>query len=207
MARTRDFDRDIVLDRAMRVFWRNGYEATSIHDLVAATGISRSSMYTTFGGKEDLFLAAVDAYVHRISRERLAFLSAEGSARAAIARYFDALIDFSLGQGYRLGCLLTNSAVELAPKSREVDRKLAEVFDGVEEAFASAIRRGQAEGDIRRDEDPAALARFLVSTVQGLRVLARSRPKEGLLRDVARIALGALAPPVDHDRVRPPAAG
>ena len=207
MTRTKDFDRDAVLDSAMRLFWRNGYEATSIQDLVETTGISRSSMYETFGSKEDLFLAAVASYVDRTRRERLTTLARDPSPRAAIARYFDALIDFSLRDGYRLGCLLTNSAIELAPRNREIGRMLADAFQGVEQTFEAVLRRGQELGEIRRDEEPAALARFLLSTIQGLRVLARGNPDEAVLRDVARIALAGLTPSADHVCVSPPTAG
>ena len=134
-------------------------------------------------------------------------LARDASPRAAIARYFDALIDFSLGDGYRLGCLLTNSAVELAPRNREIGRMLADAFQGVEQAFETVLRRGQELGEIRRDEEPAALARFLLSTIQGLRVLARGNPDEAVLRDVARIALAGLTPPDGHVCVSPPTAG
>ena len=83
---------------------------------------------------------------------------------------------------------------------------LADAFQGVEQAFEAVLRRGQELGEIRRDEEPAALARFLLSTIQGLRVLARGNPDEAVLRDVARIALAGLTPPDGHVCVSPPTA-
>ncbi len=192
MARTKAFDPDEVLDSAMHLFWRQGYEATSIHDLVDATGINRASMYASFGGKEALFAAALDRYVDRISRDRLALLSAEGSARKALERYFNALIRFSIGEGRDLGCLLTNTAVEAAARSPDLDAKLSDAFDRVEKALREVARRGQSNGEISRNHGPTALARFLMSTVHGLRVLARFNPDEKHLRDTARVALSVL---------------
>ncbi len=192
MARTKEFDRDEVLDRAMRLFWRQGYEATSIHDLVDATGINRASMYATFGNKEALFARAIDHYVDQITRDRLALLSAEGSARKALDRYFSALIKFSLGEGRNLGCLLTNTAVEAAARNADVEARLSEVFGRVEQTFRQVIRRGQVDGEITRNQGATALARFLMTTVHGLRVVARFNPDEKQLRDTARVALSVL---------------
>jgi len=192
MARTKQFDRDEVLDSAVRLFWRQGYEATSIRDLVDATGINRASMYATFGGKEALFEAALDHYVDQISRDRLALLSADGSARKALERYFNSLIRFSLGEGRNLGCLLTNTAVEAAARNPDLEAKLSEVFNGVEQTFRRVIRRGQTDGEISKNQGPTALARFLMTTVHGLRVVARFNPDERHLRDTARVALSIL---------------
>lgn len=192
MARTKEFDPNEVLDSAMHLFWRQGYEATSIHDLVDATGINRASMYASFGGKEALFAAALDHYVDQISRDRLALLSADGLARKALERYFNSLIRFSIGEGRDLGCLLTNTAVEAAARNSNLDAKLSDAFERLEKAFREVVRRGQVNGEISRNHGPTALARFLMSTVHGLRVLARFNPDEKHLRDTARVALSVL---------------
>lgn len=192
MARTKEFDHDAVLDSAMQLFWRHGYEATSVHDLVDATDINRASMYASFGNKEALFCAALDHYVDQISRDRLTLLSAKGSARKALARYFNSLIRFSVGEGRNLGCLLTNTAVEAAARTPEVDVKLSKAFDRIEKALRELIRRGQTNGEVSRNQGPKALARFLMTTVHGLRVLARFNPDEKHLRDSARVALSIL---------------
>lgn len=194
MARTKTFEQEAVLERAMHVFWRQGFESTSIQDLVDATGINRASMYATFGDKEHLFLAAIDLYLARVNAKRLAILAERGSAPEILQRYFDDLIQFSTGEGRRLGCLLTNTAVELAPRNDRVGAKLREVMGRVEEAFYKLLRGGQAQGEVTREQDARAMARFLVGTVQGLRVLARANPDEAVLRDVVRVTLKAIAP-------------
>ena len=165
MPRQREFDADVVLDAAMATFWRKGFEATSIEDLVSATGLNR---------------------------KRLALLADPNAPRQAIHRFFDNLVEFSAGDGRWLGCLLTNSAIELGPKSRDVELKLVAAFDRVERALEDTVRRAQAAGEISGDKDPVQLARFLMSTINGLRVMARSRPDEERMRDVAALALQVL---------------
>jgi len=192
MARHKRFAEEAVLERAMRAFWAHGYAATSIQDLVSATGVNRASLYGTFGDKRRLFLAAVDHYVARIATERLGALQGDVPARAALGRYFDELIAASSADGRGLGCLLTNTAIELAPHEPEIAAMLRARFDRVEAAFLDVIRRGQAAGEIAAEKDARALARFLVATVQGLRVLTRAGEDDDTLREIVNVALGAL---------------
>lgn len=192
MPRQREFDTNAVLDAAMAIFWRQGFEATSVDDLVSATGLSRASMYHAFGSKEGLFLACLDHYIEQVNRKRLKLLADPDAPKQAIHRFFDSLVTFSAGDGRWLGCLLTNSAIELGPKSRDVELKLVAAFDRVERALEDAIRRAQAAGEISDIKDPVRLARFLMSTIHGLRVISRSRPDEERLRDVATLALEVL---------------
>lgn len=193
MTRTIEFERDEVLTRAMHAFWARGFEATSVADLVQATGINRASMYNAFGSKEGLFLAALDHYVDRVNRQRIAVLhDPDLAARTAIRRFFDGLVDFSLGEGKRLGCLLTNTAIELGAKNKDIELRLAGVFSRVQGAFEEVVRRGQRTGEIPADKDPLAVSRFLVATVHGLRVLGRGGAKEAVLRDVVTVALASL---------------
>jgi TetR/AcrR family transcriptional repressor of nem operon len=192
MARPRQFDHQAVLDQAMRLFWQQGYAATSIQDLVDATGVSRSSMYCSFGDKQRLFLAAVDRYVSQVSAARLERLRALGPAKAALRDYFEGMIAFAQGEGQRLGCLLTNAAVEVAPHDAEIAATLRASLGAVEDALFDIIRRGQAQGEIAAGKDARALARFLLGVIQGLRVLVRARADEANLRDVVTTALSTL---------------
>lgn len=195
MARPKTFDRDAVLDKAMRVFWRQGYEATSVRDLVTATGINRASMYDTFGDKRGLFLASVDRYVNAITAMRLGMLDAPGPALATLRAFFDDLIRFSIGEGRRLGCMMTNTSVELAPHDEEIGTLMAEALGRVEDAFFRLLTRAEAQGEIPPGRDLRAHARFLLATLNGLRVLARAKPDEAALRDVVETALVAVEGP------------
>lgn len=193
MARPKAFVEEEVLERAMRLFWRQGYEATSVQALVEATGINRASLYGTFGDKHGLFLAAVDRYLETVSAKRQAILEEPGPALAALRRYFEELIAFSLGEGRRLGCLITNAAIELAPRDRATEERLRDSLSRVEDAFYRVLRRAQSQGELAGDRDPRALARFLAGVVQGLRVMARLDPQEDRLRDVVETGLAAVA--------------
>ena len=189
MARRKQFNREDVLDRAMRLFWIRGYEATSVQDLVEATGINRASMYDTFGDKRRLFLAAVDRYVTHQSGGMLKRLQEGPSPLAALERHFDAAIAVSTEESKRLGCLLTNSTVELSPRDAEVAERIGGSIARVEDAFFDAVRRAQIAGEIPPEKDARALARFLTATMQGVRVLARGGASEDNLRDVVDVAL------------------
>ena len=192
MARHKEFDREEVLERAMRLFWRQGYEASSVQALVEATGVNRASLYNSFGDKQGLFLAVLDHYQTSVGAGRLALLQAPGSPVAALRRFFDDLVAFSVTGGRRLGCLMTNSAVALAPRDRDCEARLRDNLARVEDAFYRLIRRAQAEGEVPAQRDARALARFLAGTVQGLRVIARLDPQEDRLRDVVDTALSAV---------------
>lgn len=192
MARPRGFEREAALEQAMRLFWARGYAAVSIQDVVEATGINRASLYAAFGDKRALFREAIEHYLANVSAARLNRLEQPGSAKAAIHGYFEELVAFTLGAGRRLGCLLTNTAVELAPHDEAMGGRLRASFAKVEDAFARAIRRGQAEGDIPAQKDPRALARFLLNAVQGLRVTGRVAPRRAALHDIVTVTLAAL---------------
>ncbi|UUX51468.1 TetR/AcrR family transcriptional regulator [Nisaea acidiphila] len=192
MARQKEFDRAEVLENAMRAFWRRGYEATSVQDLVEATGINRGSMYDTFGDKRGLFQAAVQHYITNVSAERLKVVAETDDALAGIRTYFDRLIDFSVGDGRELGCLITNSVVELAPHDEVIGETLRKSFARVEDTFYRALLRAQQAGDLTTGQDIRALARFLTATVNGVRVFARADADATTLRDVIDSALSVI---------------
>lgn len=194
MARPCEFDRQEVLDKAMALFWRQGYESTSVQDLVDATGINRASMYNAFGDKHGLFVSAVDRYLETVTSKRVALLESNGSPKAAIEAYFYDLLEFSLGPGRRLGCLLTNSVVERAPRDSELDRKFAITLERLENRFLGLLERGQDLGEISSRQDAAALAHFLLGSLTGLRVLARGGADEATLRDLVDTSLSVLEP-------------
>src|ERR1700720_4979751 len=127
MAGVKQFDRIEALDRAMAVFWSRGYEATSIDDLVRATGIGRGSLYGTFGDKRQLFLAALDRYWNTVGMEMFAELS-DPDARHAIERMFDALIRRASNPKFPRGCLFTNTSLECPACGDEITRKLRKTW-------------------------------------------------------------------------------
>ena len=184
MPRTKQFDVDSVLTKAMTAFWKRGYQPTSMQDLVECMGIGRGSIYDTFGGKRSLFVRSLLHYVRRSQTERQALFARSASPAQAILSLFDATIAAVVHGGSRDGCLLTNTALELSPHDPEVAEIVARAFAETEESFRAAIERGMAAGEISGDVDPQRTARSLLCLYIGLRVLVRSRPEESLLRSI-----------------------
>ncbi len=194
MARPKEFDPDDVLDRAVELFWRKGYEATSIQDLVEALGINRSSLYGTFGDKHALYLAAIDRYRADVVAARIAELEQAKSPRAAIRQLFLSIPSRAARRRERRGCLLCNAAVERAPVDAAVQ---AEVMGGLGQlgtALRRALLRARAAGEIAPATDPAALADYLLSSYVGLIVIAKAGRKPAQLRRTAELMLKALIP-------------
>ena len=192
MGRPREFDEAQVLDQAMTVFWRQGYAATSVKDLVRETGLNPGSLYEAFGDKHDLFLSAINHYRASIVRRRLDDMARPGPGRDRIAGFFDDLVRFSTGEGRLMGCLMTNSAVELAPHDRDVAVLVAANLAEMERAFRRLVERGQQDGSIANRDRAADIARYLTVGVQGLRVMSKTNPDAGALSTVVRQILSVL---------------
>jgi TetR/AcrR family transcriptional repressor of nem operon len=190
LPRTKQFEPQEALDAAMHLFWRKGYGATSMRDLLDAMCIGRGSFYDTFGDKHALFLAALD----RFEEARTSWFdeALEGSGLDGIEEVFRRTVDGLVGFEPRRGCFLANTAVELAPHDAEVAARISRYVRRTEEAFTGALVRAQGAGEIPAEGDPKVLARFLVSNLHGLRVLARAGSDRRTLEDAARVALRTL---------------
>jgi TetR/AcrR family transcriptional regulator, transcriptional repressor for nem operon len=192
MARRKEFNREEVLEKAMETFWCKGYEATSIEDLVKQMGINRGSLYDTFGDKRTLFLEAIAHYDNTVTSKAIAKLQAPGSAKQAIANYFQELVDRSIADRQRRGCLLTNSVVELGPHDPDAASHLAANLQRLETAFYKALVKARDEGEISYHKDIRALARFFTSSLQGLRVMSKVNPDPLTLRDISHAIVSVL---------------
>lgn len=195
MARPRTFDESTALDAAILCFWSRGYEATSVRDLADAMGISGPSMYNTFGDKRALYQRALDHYVDRGFRDRVRRFESQLPPREAIAAFFDEIIELSLGDPTRKGCLIVNAALELAPHDPEFQSVLAGVLHDMEAFFLRCVQAGQDAGTLNATVPAADLARMLLATLMGMRVLARVRPEAELLRGLLRPVMTLLARP------------
>jgi TetR/AcrR family transcriptional regulator, transcriptional repressor for nem operon len=169
MARPREFDLDEALEAAMGAFWVRGYEATSLHDLMAAMGLQKGSIYKAFGDKHALFLSALRRYLdqgHQTQRETLAEAT---SPRAGIEAWLDRLVEAAPAEGGSCrGCLAVNTLVELGPHDEQARAILEAHFERMRELLMEQIRRGQKVGEFRRDVDAGECARFLMTMVAGL---------------------------------------
>lgn len=192
MGRTKTFDEDEVLDRAMRVFWRRGYQATTLAQLLAEMQLSKSSFYETFGTKRDLLLTALRRYAESGMSGLVAPLLRENAGRREIEETLRAMVRHATSAEGRRGCLVNNTLGEVAPNDEVVFHATREVLFGLEGLLAAAVHRGQDEGQITRKERARALARFLANTIGGLNLAAKARPDKATLDDVVRVALRAL---------------
>lgn len=192
MPRPRSFDKDVVLKQVMILFWEKGYCATSMMDIREATGLKPGSIYESFGDKHQLFLMAMDHYRQNVVRRRLDNLLQPGPARPRIETFFEDLITFSLGEGRKLGCLMSNTAVEMAPHDDECRHVVQDNLVEIADAFYQVVSEGQDSGEFNTKEKPEDIARFLTSTIQGLRVMAKSQTTEETMRTSARLALQIL---------------
>ncbi len=188
----RQFNREKALDTAMQVFWSRGYAATSMQDLVDEMGINRGSLYATFGDKHELFMAALRMFDEQVRQQLLARLSAEYPPREAMRQLFITYLSkATLANGNR-GCLLTNTALELAAHDPEAARVVARAQEEIEAFFRSRIEAAIAGGDVVSAVPPRELARGLLATLLGLMVLIRSRPDPSLLQSVVDDAMRRL---------------
>ena len=188
----KNFDVGEALGKAMQAFWARGYEATSMQDLVDATGVNRASLYATYGDKRSLFLAALRMYDERMRRGLLADLEARHGPREAIRRMFLAFAANVSEAGGNRGCFLTNTALELAPHDSEIGRVVAHAQKEIEAFFARMIEKAQALGEIPAHVEPEETARGLLASLVGLVVLTRSRPEKALLHGIVEEALRRL---------------
>ena len=181
-----------MLDAAIDRFWSDGYVATSVRELGAAMGLGAASLYNCFGDKRALFVRALDRYLDASMRARIKRLESELPPRAAIAGFFADIVALSLCD--RRGCLLVNTAVELAPHDPDIGAVVGARLAELEAFFHRAIGTGRRDGTIAAAAEPVGMARLFVATVIGLRVLARTGPEPDLLRGIADQALAVLDP-------------
>ncbi len=183
MARQKEFDPDVVLDRAMTLFWEQGYEKTSMQELVARMGIHKRSMYDTFGDKRALFLKALDRYADTVERTSREAAELDTDARAALRGLFSSAVP---EPGRRpAGCLSVNSATELALRDPDAAARVEKSFAIQQQLVLDLVRRGQAAGQIATTHEPRGLALSLFNAWVGLRVRVRTGvPREQLVRMV-----------------------
>jgi TetR/AcrR family transcriptional regulator, transcriptional repressor for nem operon len=192
MARTKSFDPDTALRKAMQLFWRQGYEATSVDDLVHAMGINRASLYGTFGDKKSLFLKALERYIETVLAPRLDALEAARSPLDGLRGLFAELTAFAAGDPQRRGCLLVNTSCELASRDAEVAARLRAHGVMMEDRLARVIARAQDEGEVALDRDPRALAQGLAALIDGLRVRSKLGAEGASLDRISVLALAIL---------------
>lgn len=185
------FEPEIVLDKALELFWSRGYSATSLNDLLAHMQISRQSLYDTFGDKHRLFLAALDRYTHLQGQGALGFLAEGGSVRTIIRAMFHGQISQTNGDSKR-GCFVVNTITECVPHYPDITVKVVAGTEMMEDLLTEIIRHAQQSGELRSSTDARLVGRYLVVTLQGLLVQAKRGADLATLDPILDLALDVL---------------
>lgn len=184
MARPIEFDHEDVLRKVIEVFWQKGYSGTSIRNLVEATGLQPGSLYSAFGDKRGLFLAAIDGYFEEMKRMIFTMLHTDQSAIVRIETFFNRLVSDSVADEHRKGCLLVNTLLEIPVQDKEINFRLQAMFGEVENEFRGVLKEHIESGEFDSKQSPEDLARFLVAGIYGLRVFNKTQPDISALKSI-----------------------
>ena len=192
MPRPLEFDRDVALETAMQVFWAKGYEATSLQDLIDATGLSKSSFYQSFESKQELFQRCIRRYADQVVDDMQRQLREAPSGYDFIVNTLKGVAKAASRDDGQRGCLVMNTANEFAQRDPILAELIAKEHKRFEAAFLAAIERAQREGSIPKSKPARALARYCLTTLSGLKTMAKAGASARALREVAMIAVDAL---------------
>jgi AcrR family transcriptional regulator len=188
------FDREKALEAAMLLFWRHGYEATSLNDLTAAMGVTSPSIYAAFGDKKRLFLEAVRRYLSGPVTSETIIAEAQSAREAAANLLRSSVIGFT-GADTPPGCLLASSAISCSAAAMDVQRELAAIRLSIETRLRRRIEAGVDTGELSAATDAEALAAHVIAVIQGMSTLARDGASRGKLLRVADAAMAAWPAP------------
>jgi TetR/AcrR family transcriptional repressor of nem operon len=192
MARTKDFDENEVLAKAIQLFWYKGYNGTSMQDLVDGLGISRSSLYDTYTDKHTLFIKALESYQTAGAARIHEIIDNSPSAKETVKKLVELATTELLGDKQQKGCFMVNAEIEVAPHDAEVNNLVCKNDQQMEEAFYRVIQKGKDTGEIKNPQDARALARFVINSVKGMRVSAKSNTNKAFFDDIIALTISAL---------------
>ena len=180
------------MESAMQQFWAKGYHDTSIRDLVTATGVNQYGLYSAFGDKHGMMMAALDRYVSIVTNDVLNAIRRPGPLPATLRRAYNTLLRHIAQDPGKLGCMMCNAAIELAPYDRHTSAKVGAHMRRLQDAFADRILDAQGKGEISGDRSADQLAEFLTATAYTLGVLARSGERMARLKRHVDTAINAV---------------
>lgn len=192
MGRPREFNETTALDQVVQQFWARGFEATSVRDLEAATGVGMTSLYNAFGAKRELLLCALEHYSEHRTRACLQEVECLNSPAKRIRTFVTRVTEAALCDPDRMGCLVINTAIELGPHDPEIAAIVAGYLGEVEAFFRRNFEAAQEAGEADLSISPTDAARSFSTLMFGLRVLARTRPDRKTMEGAARPLLALL---------------
>lgn len=192
MARTKNFNREEALQRALQLFWCKGYHATSMQDLVDHMQINRSSLYDTFGDKRTVFLEALKQYQQQSTQALINKFTESKDLKATVESVFKTILEEITSCSTKTGCFMVNASIEMASSDPEVDQIIAENNAAAQQAIYLALQKAHDKGEIKSGNDPMALSSFIMNTIGGMRVAARTSVNRTYYENVITVAINAL---------------
>lgn len=187
-----EFNPDEALDTAMQLFWRKGYESTSLLDLITTMDLSKSSFYQAFKSKHQLFQRCILHYQKMLSGKMTAHLEGVPSRKMSIISLFYNKADETSGINARMGCFTMNTASEFAQTDPEISALISQSIESFVDVFEIAIKQAQQQGEISKDKDPRSTAAYLVSSMSGLNTMIKSGADRESIKRIVAIILSVL---------------
>jgi len=192
MPRVKLFDENEVLAKAMNLFWKKGYAATSVQDLINHLGINRASLYDTFGDKEQLFKKSFELYRKNNIEGLKQFFDSQKNVRKGFERLFENAIEEAVNDQDRKGCFVVNTTTELVPNDDSIEVILENNKSDFENMFFEYLQKGKEAGQIKTDKELKSIAALFYTLYNGLRVVSKVQPNAKNLTDTINIALSVL---------------
>lgn len=192
MPRVREFDESDALEKATFTFWEKGYEDTSYDDLVTSTGVSRYGLYSAFGGKKDFFLKALDHYIEMNRCHMLGSLMEKDASLPALRDYFYRMEEKTGDPSERVGCMLCNTAIEMAQYDAEAEARVKTIFGDLKRFFKKALNQAIKDGELEKNSDPEKLADYLLGLMMGAAMMVRSPIERSKIRNYIEAGLTVL---------------
>lgn len=192
MPRQKEFEREEVLEKALEVFWCNGYNGTSFADLTEGMCINRQSIYDTYGDKHTLFIEVLNHYSEKNGESLKAHFAQDKPASQLFKEYFEAAVQNISGDTKSKGCLINNAAMEMIPHDAAVKQIARRNIDGLYKVFLDAIKKGVKTKELSPKLNPEAVAMHLVTTIQGMNTVGKAFSDKKRLQSIADTALSVL---------------
>lgn len=192
MARNKEFDEAVVLKKAMEVFWKQGYEKTSMQDLVDHMGIHRRSIYDTFGNKHSLFLSALAEYESMVSDSLSKTINHTQTTKQAVRAIFNTVINTAESTDSPVGCLAVNTATELASIDLDIKQIITKMFKSTEQMFKDILEEGIEKGELSPSLNAQVTAQYLHTNLVGFRVLVKTDYTKEELEEILNLVLKVL---------------
>ena len=189
MSRHREFNEPEALEQAMVTFWQQGFDDTSYDDLVKATGVSRYGLYSAFGDKKEFFFKALDYYIDQHRCEMLGSLAAKDASLSDIRDYFDRLVGGLDEPEKKIGCMLCNTAIEMAQFDQDAEDKVHQIFAEIKSNFKRAVKNAIQKGELSKDRNANQTADYLFGLMMGGAMLVRSPIERSKIRNFIKTGM------------------